>query len=899
MNEQAANSDRRTMTARFDRTAIWAAAGLLVCVGLLAVVAGAGHMLDAGWRALVMGLIAIVALTLVDLMRPKNLMWRAFRRHFGPADARAGGNHGAGTGRLGACSYRGLGCFGSSAGLTAVRILSRLHRPLFIPWSAMTAIEAYPSSMTGRPGFETDMQAAIRLRDQSSHIELPWLAEFRELVPKSVAFHSTKRSEKTTAARRRREPSDARVRQAWQLHDSGQRDKAEQACKQILATDRRNVDALQLLGRLALERGQSNLAIRHYSAAISIAPAQADLRQGLGSAYQAAGRLPDAIRCFREAIGLDPKEPTAHADLGNCYWRQRNLAEAAACYRAAIAADPRDPVAHVFLADLLRDLGDADGAVDNCRRALRLDGNLPEAHFGLARALLQRDDVDDALAILRRIADSQRDNGIFYYELGKALSRHGKPDEAIAAYREGIARKPDFAMNYNSLGGELHERGDLEGAIECYRKALALKLEFPRVQAWFHSNLLLAMNYQATSTQKKLFEKSLQFDERQTRRLVREARAFDNTREAGRVLKLGYVSPDFREHSVGHFIRKLMGAHNRANVEVYCYSEVLKPDEFTRDFAAQADHWLPVVGMEDHDLAERIREDRIDILVDLAGHTADNRLLTFARRPAPVQVTWLGYPNTTGMRAMDYRLTDAVADPPGEADRLHTEKLVRLKHGFLCYQSNEAEPAVAQTPFRKKGHVTFGSFNNTKKVTPEVVQLWALVLTAVPDARLLLKSYSLRDETTKAGMLETFRRCGVAEERLELSAFLPGRNEHLRLYSEIDIGLDPFPYNGTTTTCEALWMGVPVIALQGDRHAARVGASILHQVGLPELIAGSKEAYVDLARALAGDAKRLMALRDSLRPRMSGCPLTDVPLFTATLENAYREMWIKWCGSPR
>jgi predicted O-linked N-acetylglucosamine transferase (SPINDLY family) len=902
---KSGSTDERTMPVRFDRVAIGAAAGLLVCLGLLAAAvspdAWLSRLFAHRWlTALTMGLIAVVALTLVDLMRPKNLMWRALRRRYGPcpADARAGGDHAAGSGRLGTHSFRGLGCFASPTGLAAVRILSVLHRPLFIPWSAIAAIEAYPSLMTGRPGFETDMQASVRLRDQSSPaVELPWLAEFRERVPKTVGFHSAKRPERVRAAKRGREPSDARFRQAQQLHDSGQRDKAERICRQILATDPRSVDALQLLGRIAVERGQSSVAIRHFSAAVAIAPAQADLRQGLGNAYRAAGQVSDAIRCFREAITIDPKEPTAHADLGNCYWGQRNLAEAAACYRAAIAADPKDAIAYVYLADLLRDLGDADGAVDNCRKALRLRADLPEAHFGLARALLQRDDLEEGVAILRKIADSQRDNALFYYELGRALSRLGKPDEAIATLREGIDRKPDFAMNYNSLGGELHERGDLEGAIACYRKALAVKVEFPRVHAWIHSNLLLAMNYEAASTQKKLFEKSLQFDERQTRRLLRKARAFDNTREPGRVLKLGYVSPDFREHSVAHFIRKLIGAHDRKNVEVYCYSEVLKPDELTRGFEAQADHWLSIVGVEDRDLAERIRKDRIDILVDLTGHTADNRLLTFGRRPAPVQVTWLGYPNTTGMRAMDYRLTDAIADPPGEPDRLHTEELVRLEHGFLCYQSNEARPAVAEAPLLKKGHVTFGSFNTTKKVTPEVVRLWAQVLMAVPTARLLLKSYSLRDETTKAGMLEAFRRCGVAEERLDLVAFLPGRDGHLKLYSEIDIGLDPFPYNGTTTTCEALWMGVPVIVLRGDRHAGRVGISIMHHLGLPELIADSREAYVALAAALAGDQERLTGLRDSLRPRMSGSPLTDVRLFTETLENAYRQMWIKWCAS--
>jgi predicted O-linked N-acetylglucosamine transferase (SPINDLY family) len=398
-------------------------------------------------------------------------------------------------------------------------------------------------------------------------------------------------------------------------------------------------------------------------------------------------------------------------------------------------------------------------------------------------------------------------------------------------------------------------------------------------------------------TQKRLYQESLQFDLRQARRLLKQPPVFGNTRDRQRVLRVGYVSPDFREHSVAHFTRKLIGSHNREKVEVTCYADVMKPDGFTREFEAQADHWLSLVGMDDEAVAERIRQDGIDILVDLAGHTSDNRLLVFARRPAPVQVTWLGYPNTTGMRAMDYRLTDAVADPPGEADKTHTEKLIRLEHGFLCYQTDEPVPEVAPPPCLQQGHVTFGSFNTTKKVTADVIRVWSQILKAVPGARLLLKSESLQDEAARARLRKAFGERGVAEDRLELHGGFPGRDEHMGLYSTVDVGLDPFPYNGTTTTCEALWMGLPVVCLRGDRHAGRVGASIMHRIGLDELVAGSKDDYAALAQALAADTGRLAELRSGMRARMRASPLMDVRLFAETLESAYRQMWITWCDS--
>jgi predicted O-linked N-acetylglucosamine transferase (SPINDLY family) len=363
-----------------------------------------------------------------------------------------------------------------------------------------------------------------------------------------------------------------------------------------------------------------------------------------------------------------------------------------------------------------------------------------------------------------------------------------------------------------------------------------------------------------------------------------------------RRLRVGYVSPDFREHSVSAFLDPVIAGHDRRWFEVFCYAEVVRPDDTTARFRGLSDGWCSTLGMTDGAVAGRIRDDGIDILVDLAGHTAGNRLRVFAERPAPVQVTWLGYPNTTGLSAMDYRLSDAVADPAGEADALHSETLVRLANGFLCFAPPADAPEVGETPALATGQVTFGSFNNLAKVTPDVVEAWADILNRIPNSRLVLKSRPLADEKTRERYLEMFGAHGVDPGRVELCSWIASKSGHLGAYERLDIGLDPFPYNGTTTTCEALWMGVPVVTLGGDRHAGRVGASILARVGLAGLVAETKADYVEQAVALAGDLDRLSALRGGLRSRMEKSPLCDAGGFARDIEAAYREMWRRVCA---
>jgi predicted O-linked N-acetylglucosamine transferase (SPINDLY family) len=369
--------------------------------------------------------------------------------------------------------------------------------------------------------------------------------------------------------------------------------------------------------------------------------------------------------------------------------------------------------------------------------------------------------------------------------------------------------------------------------------------------------------------------------------------------EPERRLRVGYVSGDFRRHAVGDFLMPLLQHHDRAQIELACYAEIARPDRQTAAFAELADRWHSTVGLTDDQVAALVRADAIDILVDLSGHTASHRLGVFARKPAPLQVSWLGYPSTTGLAAIDYRLTDAIADPAPDAEAQHRERLVRLPHGSWTYVPPRATPEVAPPPSTAGAAPTFGSFNNLAKVNARVIAAWVRILAAVPDSRLMLKSHQLADAPTRELVRSRFTAAGIAPERILVEPGISNWAGHMAAYGTLDVALDPFPYNGTTTTCEALWMGVPVIALRGDRHAGRVGASLLTRLGLDALIAGDIDDYVAKAVALIGDRERLTALRGAQRARFVASALGDPAGFARDVEAAYREIWRAWCAGAR
>ena len=517
----------------------------------------------------------------------------------------------------------------------------------------------------------------------------------------------------------------------------------------------------------------------------------------------------------------------------------------------------------------LRAAGRLKEAEEAYRRLVAMDGN-PAVFNELCSVLMAVGRSKEALDVIDQALTRHPDHLKLAAQRGVILERLKRFAEAMDVYDEVLVRDPNLVLVISNLAGLLNLQGRHDEAIDLYRSSLARESN-----RGIHSNLLLVMNYGGRYDQRGLFA-----EHKRWAALHAPAPSivepFTNVRDPNRRLRVGYVSPDFNTHPVAFFIGAVIANHDRNAVEVFCYSSTFKQDRITNALRGMNMVWRDIAALDDASAARLIREDGIDIAVDLSGHTAGNRLLVLARRPAPIQATYLGYPNTTGMGTIDYRFTDAWADPMGESDRTHTEVLIRLPGGFLAYTPPANMPPVRELPARAKGHVTFGSFNNLAKVSPETIDLWSRVLAAVPDAQLMIKARSFVDPALRERFSRIFAARGVSVDRLLLRSEPIGSVQHYDTFNSIDIALDTVPYNGTTTTCEALWMGVPVVALAGDRHASRVGVSILNAAGLPELIAPTPEAFVVIAHGLASDLDRLAALRASLRARLVSSALLDV-----------------------
>jgi protein O-GlcNAc transferase len=743
------------------------------------------------------------------------------------------------------------------------------------------------------------------------------------------------------------------------FHRQGKLEEALACYRRALDLEPNFADACGNLGNALREQGKLDEAVACYRRALELEPAFVEAQTNLGVALRDQGKLDEAVACYRRALELKPSYVEAHNNLGIVLRDQGKLEEALACYRRALELEPDFVEANINLGVALRDMGKLDEAVVCCRRALRLRPDFTQAHYNMGITLQEQGKLDEAIACYRRTVELDPDFFDAHNNLGVAFKDQGKLDEAVACCQQALELKPDSAEAHSNLGIALQAQGKLEMAVACYQRALKLKPGFAEAcynlgsafrdggkldeaVAWLcravelnpefaqahsnlgslfkeqgqldeafaryhraldlkpdftqaHSALLCALHYQDGASLTGLAAAHREFEQRHAAPLRSTRPAHANTRDPDRRLRLGFLSPDFARHPVGYFLISALESLDREQCATVCYNDRLQRDDLTNRFQAAASTWRNVYLLSDEQLAAQICADKIDILFDLAGHTDRNRLLVFARKPAPIQITWLGYVGTTGLQAMDYIMADKYEIPAG-AEGCYCERVLRLPDDYVCYAPPEYAPPVGPLPAITAGHVTFASFNNPAKITASAVELWADTLLRLPGSRLVLKYRGLDGAATQQRYWTLFAAKGVAAERVELLGSSP-HVDLLACYDRVDIALDPFPYAGGLTTCEALWMGVPVIALPGETFASRHSLTHLTNIGLTETIARNRDEYVELAVSLASDLARLGQMRVGLREQVARSPLCDGQRFAANLLALLRGVWRRWCES--
>jgi len=681
--------------------------------------------------------------------------------------------------------------------------------------------------------------------------------------------------------------TEARINLGLACKEAGNLKEAETCYRKALEQRPEMAVCHYNLGNVLLEGGRADEAAASYERALAREPEYTEARLNLGAALRDLGRLEEAASCYERALAESSANAQACVNYGAVLRDLAKPAEAESWYRRALDLDPDAPLAHFNMGNALRDQGRLDEAVSSYRRAVSLEPGTPSFLINLGNALRDSGNAAESVAVYRQALELEPHNPEVLINLGNAWKELGNSEEAIRIYTQALLARPDMAEAHYNLGTVFQDQCRITDAMACYRQALELKPD--HVVA--HSNLLMNIQYDTSITPEDL---------------LRESGAWESAHLAGvrvmplpadrpdpeRPLRVGYVSGDLRRHPVGYFLDGVLASHDRKRFRIHCYANQSFGDDLTDKLRSNSDAWQTVFGMPDDHLADLIRKDGIDILVDLAGHTARNRLLVFGRKPAPVQVTWAGYVGTTGLSAMDYLVSDDRETPAG-TDHWYVESVVRLPDCYVCYTPPDYAPPVAPLPALRNGFVTFGCFNNLAKINPEVISLWTELLACIPDARLLMVTKALGDPCIERRYREAFEAGGVGG-RVDFSGMVPHR-ELLGRYGDVDVALDPFPYSGGLTTLESLWMGVPVITLGGERFASRHSLSHLTAAGLPELIAGDRGGYVARAVSLASDLSRLEKMRSSLRGRLAGSPLCDAPRFTRNLEHAYRSMWLRWC----
>lgn len=646
---------------------------------------------------------------------------------------------------------------------------------------------------------------------------------------------------------------------ALEHHNAMRLGEAEAIYQRILQVQPTNADALHLLGLLAHQVDKHELGIELISKAISHKPIFAEAYTNLGLAKQTLGKIDEARKHYEKAIAQNPNLVMAHNNYGNLLFLiDKKYEEAIKSFKNTIQIDPNFFMGHFNLGNVFR-----------------TQGNYREAELCLKKAL----------SIAPNSAEA-------YHQLGIAYFMQDLFDDAIESYKKAISIDSNLATAHHSLAMATQRIWRIDEAVQHYRDAFDLN----SADSTILKDMFLPMQYSSALDEGTINQALLEFAARFESPLMAHWEKHLNTLEPQRKLKIGYVSADLRTHPIANFVEPVFANHNHNEFEIFCYYNNEFEDETTLRLKAMTNHWL-FCSMPDDQLAKRIRDDEIDILVDLSGHTLGNRLLTFAHKPAPIQISWMGFVGSTGLKSIDYRLTDVFVEPNNQ--QTMPEQPWELDPIWYVYRPCIKNPArrkaeamqVMSTPALENKFITFGSLNNISKVTPKAAQLWSRILESNPDSKLLLVT---KDENViRPNVLAQFQRNNIEKERIIFVDY--SKDNHYLLYHQIDIALDPFPYSGGTTTCDGLWMGVPFITLAGDVFRSRMGVTIAQNVGHPEWIAEDETAYVKNACRLAADIPKLNVLRLGLRAEMESSPLMDEQGFTLKLEAAYRQMWIKYC----
>ncbi|KAL8554463.1 hypothetical protein ACS0TY_002600 [Phlomoides rotata] len=680
--------------------------------------------------------------------------------------------------------------------------------------------------------------------------------------------------------------------------------------------------------------GNTHEGIQKYYEAVKIDPNYAPAYYNLGVVYSEMMQYDTALSCYEKAAIHRPMYAEAYCNMGVIYKNRGDLESAIACYERCLTVSPNFEIAKNNMAIALTDLGtkvklegDTNQGVVYYKKALYYNWHYADAMYNLGVAYGEMLKFDMAIVFYElalhfnpHCAEACNNLGVIYKDrdnldkavecyqmalsikpnfsqslnnLGVVYTVQGKMDAAASMLEKAIVANPTYAEAYNNLGVLYRDAGNISLAVEAYEQCLKIDPDSRNAG----QNRLLAMNYINDGMDDKLYEAHREWG-RRFMRLFQQFTSWDNIKDPERPLVIGYVSPDYFTHSVSYFIEAPLIYHDYANYKVVVYSAVVKADAKTIRFRDRVlkhgGTWRDIYGIDEKKVASMVRDDKVDILVELTGHTANNKLGMMACRPAPIQVTWIGYPNTTGLPTIDYRITDALSDPL-DTKQKHVEELVRLPDSFLCYSPSPEAGPVSPTPALSNGFVTFGSFNNLAKITPKVLQVWARILCAIPNSRLIVKCKPFCCDSVRQQFLSTLEKLGLESLRVDLLPLILLNHDHMQAYSLMDISLDTFPYAGTTTTCESLYMGVPCITMGGSVHAHNVGVSLLKTVGLSNLVAKNEDEYVKVALQLASDISALSNLRTRLRSLMHKSPLCDGSKFIRGLESAYRNMWQRYC----